>query len=37
VKFAPDSNAGDEMFSSRLDVTASPGGAASSALTGMAS
>ena len=37
VKFAPNSNAGDEMFSSRLDVTASPGSIASSALSGMAS
>lgn len=36
VKFAPNSNAGDEMFSSRLDVTASPGSTASSVLSGMA-
>ncbi|HYC81872.1 MAG TPA: hypothetical protein VEB65_08800 [Solirubrobacterales bacterium] len=35
VKFAPNSNAGDEMFSSRLDVTASPGSTASSLLSGM--
>jgi hypothetical protein len=35
VKFAPNSNDGDEMFSSRLDVSASPGSAASSALSGM--
>jgi hypothetical protein len=36
VKFAPNSNAGDEMFSSRLDVAASPGSTASSVLSGMA-
>lgn len=36
VKFAPNSNAGDQMFSSRLDVAASPGSSASSALSGMA-
>jgi hypothetical protein len=36
VKFAPNSNAGDELFSSRLEVTASPGSTASSALSGMA-
>ena len=36
VKFAPNSNAGDEMFSSRLEVTASPGSTVSSSLTGMA-
>jgi hypothetical protein len=35
VKFAPNSNTGDEMFSSRLDVTASPGSTVSSALSGM--
>jgi hypothetical protein len=36
VKFAPVSNAGDQMFSSRLDVTASPGSTASSVLSGIA-
>jgi hypothetical protein len=36
VRFAPSSNAGDEMYSSRLDVTASPGSTVSSALSGMA-
>jgi hypothetical protein len=36
VKFAPNSNAGDAMYSSRLDVTATPGGTASSLLSGMA-
>lgn len=35
VRFAPNSNAGDEMFSSRLDVNASPGTPVSSALSGM--
>ena len=34
VKFAPSSNAGDQMYSSRLDVTASPGSTVSSALSG---
>lgn len=37
VKFAPNSNAGDQTFSSRLDVTASPGSPVSSALSGMSS
>ena len=37
VKFAPNSNAGDEMYSSRLDVTATPGSTASSILSGMGS
>lgn len=37
VKFAPNSNAGDQTFSSRLDVTASPGTTVSSVLGGMAS
>jgi hypothetical protein len=36
VKFKPNSNAGDEMYSSRLDVTATPGSIASSLLSGMA-
>jgi hypothetical protein len=36
VKFKPNSNAGDEMYSSRLDVTAIPGSTASSLLSGMA-
>jgi hypothetical protein len=35
VKFAPHSNAGDEMFSSQLDVSASPGSTVSSVLSGM--
>ena len=35
VKFAPNSNAGDEMFSSRLDVAPSPGSTVSSVLSGM--
>jgi hypothetical protein len=36
VKFAPNSNAGDQMFSSTLDVSASPGGTVQATLTGMA-
>jgi hypothetical protein len=36
VKFAPNSNAGDQTYSSRLDVTASPGSPVSSTLGGMA-
>jgi hypothetical protein len=36
VKFAPNSNAGDATYESRLDVSASPGSTASSALTGKA-
>jgi hypothetical protein len=36
VKFAPNSNAGDLMFSSRLDVTAAPGSTVSSVLSGTA-
>ena len=36
VKFKPNSNAGDELYSSRLDVTATPGSTASSILSGMA-
>jgi len=34
VRFAPSSNAGDQMYSSRLDVTASPGSTVSSGLSG---
>jgi hypothetical protein len=36
VKFAPQSNAGDEIFASRLDVSASPGSAVSAVLNGEA-
>lgn len=36
VRFAPNSNAGDQTFSSRLDVTASPGSTVSSVLNGVA-
>jgi hypothetical protein len=36
VKFAPNSNAGDQTYSSQLDVSATPGGTTSSILSGMA-